>query len=79
MIVSSTPSSISCEIYDGKVVRFLGEWTLEPKFYLDLPDELFWEPPHSKIRLNPEEMENALQQLLKDATARKWVIKISKS
>jgi hypothetical protein len=79
VITYSTPNSITCEVMPGKVVRLFGEWTLEPKFYLDVPEVAFWEGPLPQKELTPTELTLAVAILLKDAVAKGWVIELPSS
>ena len=75
MIVNSTPSSITYQDNNGKLIKFLGEWTLEPKFYLDKPaSELCYEPPNEIEKLSVIEINDALDHLLNEAKEKGWVI-----
>lgn len=71
MIIFSTPGSITWQSSDGKKITFIGEWTLEPKFYLDLPKEIFFDDGRV---LNENEKTQVVEELLNDANARGWTI-----
>ncbi len=71
MIIFSTPGSITWQAAEGKKITFKGEWTLEPKFYLDLPDEIFFDDGGV---LHEREKTRVIQELLSDASARGWTI-----
>ena len=71
MITFSTPGSITWMSDEGKKITFTGEWTLEPKFYLDLPDEIFFDDGRS---LHESERTQVIQAFLCDASALCWTI-----
>jgi hypothetical protein len=73
MIVYSTPGSITWASINGRQLTFSGEWTLEPKFYLDFFDA--WD--NGEI-LNDSQKEDVLKEFLKDTSLRGWVIVIPK-
>lgn len=76
MIIFSTPGSITWKSAKGKEITFTGEWTLEPKFYLDLPHEIFF---HDGCVLREDEKNQVVQELLSDAHARGWTIVLPSS
>lgn len=76
MIIFSTPGSISWQSAKGKQITFTGEWTLEPKFYLDLPHEIFFD---DGCVLREDEKIQAVKELLSDANARGWTIVLPSS
>jgi hypothetical protein len=77
MIVHSTPSSITCEVKPGGRVQFTGEWTLEPKFYLDVPSTAHWMGTFPRKELTPSELKHALDVLLGDARDKGWAIELA--
>jgi hypothetical protein len=74
MIVTSTPSSIVWQSPDGRRITFHGEWTLEPKFYLDVSNGITWDGTESSERLAEQEAKVALDGFLRDAKERGWTI-----
>ena len=76
MIIFSTPGSITWKSAEGKKITFTGEWTLEPKFYLDLPQEIFFD---DGCVLHQSEKNQVVQELLSDAKARGWTIVLPSS
>jgi hypothetical protein len=79
MIVDSTPGSITYQSPTGHQVVFDGEWTLEPKFYLSVPKNIFWLSPHEKKELSADEVNNCIHGLLEDAKNKGWIIVIENS
>ncbi len=76
MIIFSTPGSITWQSAKDKQITFTGEWTLEPKFYLDLPHEIFFD---DGCVLREDEKIQAVKELLSDANARGWTIVLPSS
>lgn len=74
MILGSTPGSITWGTDEGHCVIFRGEWTLEPKFYLDMSPLLFWENTEPKRFLTQSERAHALQMLHTDASRKGWIL-----
>ena len=75
MIISSTPGSITYQSNDGRKVTLYGEWTLEPKFYLSVPESAFWNSP-KETKLTEEELSDCIKGLLCDAIDKGWEIVI---
>ena len=88
MIVDSTPSHIRMS-FKGRTVTFPGEWSspfrindkgeLEAtgevsRFYLDMPTDLYWDPPNNKSRLSSTERSDCLDLLLNCAAGKGWAI-----
>lgn len=69
MIVFSTPGSIMWESKTGRRIIFLGEWTLEQKFYVDLPREIHWD---NGELLNNSEKSMVIEEFQSDAGTRGW-------
>ena len=76
MIVYSTPSSIAWEADDGRRITFHGEWTLEPKFYLYVPEEIYWNDAKPSVAILTIERDNVIKSLLSDAQKKGWVIEV---
>ena len=76
MIIFSTPGSITWKSVEGKKITFTGEWTLEPKFYLDLPHEISFDDGY--VLLESEKIQ-VIHELLSDANARGWTIVLPSS
>jgi hypothetical protein len=76
MIINSTPGSITYESQTGKRITFFGEWTLEPKFYLNIPDNKNWDAPFSSIKLSDVDFKECLNNFLMEAAAKGWEIVI---
>lgn len=76
MIIFSTLGSITWQTAKDKKIIFTGEWTLEPKFYLDLPHEIFFD---DGCVLREDEKIQAVKELLSDANARGWTIVLPSS
>ena len=74
MIIYSTPGSITWGKDGERRIKFQGEWSLEPKFYLDLPATVYWEG--TRRRLAEDELRESLNSLLADANEKGWVIEI---
>jgi hypothetical protein len=74
MIVMSTPSSITWQSSDGKLITFKGEWTLEPKFYLTLPLKIAWDDTENA--LSAAETKEVLNDFLQAAENKGWTIEI---
>ncbi len=74
MILDSTPGSITWGTAESHCVIFRGEWTLEPKFYLNMSTLLFWENTMPKKFLMESERAYALQNLLSDANEKGWIL-----
>ena len=74
MILGSTPGSITWGTNEDHCVIFRGEWTLEPKFYLDMSSLLFWENTAPKRFLTQSERAHALQMLRIDASKKGWIL-----
>jgi len=74
MIIYSTPGSITWENDGEQRITFQGEWTLEPKFYLDLTETVYWDG--TRRRLAEDELRNVLNSLLADANEKGWVVEI---
>ena len=74
MILDSTPSSITWGTTQSHCVIFTGEWTLEPKFYLNVSTLLFWEQTVPKKLLTESERAYAIKNLLADASAKGWIL-----
>lgn len=74
MIIYSTPSSITWQHDVDHRLTFLGEWTLEPKFYLSVPAVSYWDGTEKQIALTPQELQDALMSLQVDATSKGWFI-----
>lgn len=74
MIIFSTPGSITWISKNGRKVTFTGEWTLEPKFYLDLPSEISCD---EGVILSNSEKTEAIKEFISDANARGWTIVLS--
>lgn len=74
MIIYSTPGSITWEKDSEQRITLQGEWTLEPKFYLDIPDMVYWDG--TRQYLAEDELREALNSLLADANEKGWVIEI---
>lgn len=77
MILNSTPGSITWGIDENHCVVFNGEWTLEPKFYLNISTPLFWENTKPRQLLTDLERTQAIDGLLADAVLKKWSIVIT--
>lgn len=78
MIVRSTPSCITWEDTTTNMkIDFYGEWTLEPKFYLDVPKVAFWYNENSKKIVTSTELKEVLQQLLVESNSRGWIIELA--
>lgn len=73
MIVDSTPSYLICSLKDGREVVFEGEWTLEPKFYVNDTSSLLF---RNGEKLSDEEIAIAINTLLEDAKERGWKIAV---
>jgi hypothetical protein len=71
MIVFSTPGSITWESKTGRRIIFWGEWTLEPKFYVDLPQKMHWDDGHL---LSDSEKPEVIKEFLSDASTRGWIL-----
>lgn len=76
MIIFSTPGSMTWMSDVGKKITFTGEWTLEPKFYLDLPDEIFFDDGRA---VHESEKTQVIQAFLGDVSARGWTIVLPSS
>lgn len=76
MIFNSTPGSITWGIDRGRCITFHGEWTLEPKFYLDIPKIAFWDGVEPRMPLTASELRQAINSLLTDAKEKGWDIEI---
>lgn len=74
MIINSTPSAITCRLDDGREVKFYGEWTLEPKFYLDLNNVMHIE---TNKCLSSKDAAHAMNNLLRFAKERGWEIEVA--
>lgn len=74
MILFSTPSSITWARDKTHKLTFYGEWTLEPKFYLNTPVIGFWDDTKPKIPLSSEELKSAIDSLLNDAKLKGWIV-----
>ncbi len=72
MIVHSTPGSIVWRSPDGRQITFLGEWTLEPKFYLDASAVDHWDEDGIACPITADELEGAVASLCSEAAARGW-------
>jgi hypothetical protein len=74
MIVRSTPSTISWKTEDGDVIKFHGEWTLEPVFYLSTEYELM---PTKSGAKTPERAQIAKERkkMIEAANARGWILR----
>ena len=73
MIASSTPGSITYQSNDGREVIFYGEWTLEPKFYISVPESAFWNST-KETKLTEQELDECINGLLNDAINKGWEI-----
>ena len=71
MIVNSTPSALTLRTNDEEYIVFPGEWTLEPKFYLSKKDI---HRKGSQKPLTPGDRVKCLEMLMRDASARGWVV-----
>lgn len=78
MILVSTPSSIKCQLGESRSIIFYGEWTLEPKFYVDIKSPIHWEGDISKKPLSKDELDEAFSVLSRDADAEGWEIECLK-
>ena len=58
MILFSTPSSITWLAKNQKTIKFFGEWTLEPKFYLDAQYALEIDESKESEPLSLEQIKN---------------------
>jgi hypothetical protein len=76
MIIFSTPGSMTWQSSEGKKITFTGEWTLKPKFYLDLPGEIFFDDGSV---LHKNEKTQVVEDLLREANARGWMIVLPSS
>ena len=76
MIVYSTPGSITWECDATHRITFIGEWTLEPKFYLSVPDVGYWDELAPKISLTKQKLHDVLVSLQADAERKGWVVEI---
>ena len=74
MIFYSTPGSITWGTNETSQVTFFGEWTLEPKFYLDTSSGLFWDGTHPKKFLSESEHTYAIDKLIADAEIKGWTV-----
>lgn len=74
MIISSTPSTIKCQFDTNRTITFSGEWTLEPKFYVDAQSILYWDGVAPRKRLSEAEQKDAFNMLQMDAQAKGWVL-----
>jgi len=78
MIFYSTPSSITWGKDENLRVTFHGEWTLEPKFYLDIHKGICWDKTNPPKQLTESEIQESIRLLLEDANAKGWVIEIQR-
>lgn len=69
MIVGSTPWSITIDT-GSYVFTARGEWTLEPKFYLDHFER------NGSRETSTEKIRAYARHLLRDAVERGWIIEI---
>ena len=74
MIVYSTPSSITWQRDAEHKLTLLGEWTLEPKFYLSVPAVGYWDGDGKKTAMSKHELRDALASLQMDAKAKGWIV-----
>ena len=77
MIFNSTPSSITWGTDENHRVIFTGEWTLEPRFYVNASVPIFWESTSPRRLLTIAEREYALRNMLLDATAKGWKLVVT--
>ncbi|MES2840606.1 MAG: hypothetical protein V4794_10030 [Pseudomonadota bacterium] len=72
MITKSTPWSITWTEDESHTVTFMGEWTLEPKFYLVLPPKSCWDGSNTPIK--SERLQGILARFAREAKERGWVV-----
>jgi hypothetical protein len=76
MILFSTPSSITWLAKNQKTIKFFGEWTLEPKFYLDAEYALEIDELKESKPLSLKQIKDYLPDFLQDCLDKNWVVKI---
>lgn len=74
MIFNSTPGSITWGLDESHQITFHGEWTLEPKFYLNLTEKIYWNGPKPRVLLSEAELKNALALFVEDTKQKGWRI-----
>lgn len=77
MITKSTPWSITWTEDENHTITFLGEWTLEPKFYLVLQPRLCWDGSNTPI--NSQHLNKILALFSREAKKRNWAIVIEQT
>jgi len=76
MIIDSTPGSITWLSADGKKIKYLGEWTLEPKFYLDLASACEIKNDGKLMQIGAKDIKKYLSEFLVECKGRGWDIVI---
>lgn len=77
MITKSTPWSITWAEDESHVITFVGEWTLEPKFYLASPLRPCWDGSNTTIKR--WHLKELLARFEREAKERNWIIVIEQT
>lgn len=74
MLIQSTPGAISWKTKEGNVIKFFGEWTLEPVFYLSKEYELTLIDTIAR-NSSKENIAEERRRMIELASTKGWVIK----